>query len=117
MTTSARSERQLRDLTYHPEQFVDPLDSVPAHLLAEKRQWIETPQTVENARRRCRAIRAVNAALQPCVEGRRKELLAQQAQVVHGRRAESLLAWAGIRLLSLSRIDVARILAALLHKT
>ena len=50
------AERQLRDLTYHPEQFVDSSDSVPSNLLAEKRQWIETPQTVENARRRCRAI-------------------------------------------------------------
>jgi hypothetical protein len=111
-----RTERQLRDLTYHPEQFVDPSDSVPSNLLAEKRQWIETPQTVENARRRCRAIRAVNAALQPWVAGRRKEILERHAEAVHRRRAESVLSWREYAFCLYPEATLREFLAALLHK-
>jgi hypothetical protein len=111
------AERQLRDLTYHPEQFVDSSDSVPSNLLAEKRQWIETPQTVENARRRCRAIRAVNAALQPWVEQRRKEILEQQAQAIHRRRVEGVLAWREYAFCLYPESTLHEFLAALLHKT
>ena len=63
--------RELRELTYHPERFLNGSEGAPADLVAEKRRWIDTPQTAENARQRCRAIRQVNAALQPWLEGRR----------------------------------------------
>ena len=35
----------------------------------------------------------MNAALQPWVEQRRKEILEQQAQAIHRRRVEGVLAW------------------------
>ena len=91
--------------------------SVPSNLLADKRRWIETPQTVENARQRCRAIRAVNAALQPWLDDRRQRLLEQQAQDVHRRRAESVLAWREYAFCLYPEATLREFLSGLLHKT
>jgi hypothetical protein len=111
------AERQVRDLTYHPERFLDASADAPADLLAEKRQWIETPQTAENGRQRCRAIRAVNTALQPWLDGQRKRLLEQQAQVIHRRRAESVLAWREYAFCLYPEPTLREFLSGLLHKT
>ncbi len=73
-------------MTYHPEQFLDgvfqPSAGVPGEVLTlvdSKRQWIETPQTVENAKTRCRAIRGINQSLQPWLENLRRQLLDRRA--------------------------------------
>ena len=94
--------RQLRELVYNPERHIDGArDSRkgvlkdPAELIAAKTRWIETPQTPQNARARCRAIRQINRALQPWVEDRRAQLLRRQAQTTRSLRAESILAWRG----------------------
>jgi hypothetical protein len=90
--------QQLRRLTYHPERYLDAADGAaaedrnPAELIAEKARWVKTPQTLQNARRRCRAIRQINQALQPWVDGRRGQLLQLQAQAARALRAEGLLA-------------------------
>ena len=84
-------ERHLRDLAYHPEQSLNGLDGAAAQLVAEKRRWIETPQTVANARQRCRAIREINAALQPRIAQQRQRLLELQTETLHKLGAESIL--------------------------
>ncbi len=110
-------ERELRGLTYHPEQYLDGLADAPADLLADKRRWIETPQTVENARRRCRAIRAGNAALQPWLDDRRKRLQEQQTRVLRRLRAESVLAWREYAFCLYPEPTLRGFLSGLLHKT
>ena len=80
-------------MTYHPEQSLDGAENVAADLIAAKRHWIETPQTAENARQRCHAIREVNAALQPWLADQRQRLLNRQAQTTRRFQAESVLGW------------------------
>ena len=86
-------ERELRELTYHPDSCIIGPESVPADLIAAKRQWIDTPQTRENARQRCQAIRAINAALQSWIDPQRARLLERQAQAARRLHAEEVLAW------------------------
>jgi hypothetical protein len=62
----AAVRRDLRDLAYHPERHLGPLDALPAEvcdLVTEKRRWIDTPPTTALARRRCHGIRAANERL------------------------------------------------------
>ncbi len=88
-----RVEQQLRELAYHPEHHVIPtLDGKAEALVREKRQWIETMPTNETARLRCHKIRGVNAALQPWVAARRRQLSLQREQVVSGLRTQGILA-------------------------
>jgi len=96
---SREIRQQLRRLTYHPERYIDAANgdraenrSYPTELIAEKARWVKTPQTSQNARSRCRAIRRINQALQPWVGGRRGQLLQLQAQASRALRAEELLA-------------------------
>jgi hypothetical protein len=86
-------ERDLRGLTYHPEQYLDGATDAPADLVAAKRHWVETRQTVENARQRCRAIRDTNTALQPCLAPLRQHLSERLAQTRQKLQAESVLGW------------------------
>ncbi len=85
-TPEVRVERQrelkqrLWQLRHHPEGFLDHDGSAGAdcrdeacRLAAEKQSWVETPQTRETARQRCRAIRRVNSALQPHVAELRQQ--------------------------------------------
>jgi hypothetical protein len=81
---------QLRAMTYHPEQFLDGPEA--AELAATKRRWIETPPGRENARQRCRAIRQINAALQPRLQGRRQLLSQREADLSRHLAADSVLA-------------------------
>jgi hypothetical protein len=108
--------RQLRNLTYHPEQCVDGLDDAAADLMAAKRRWIETPQTAKNARRRCQAIREINAALQPRLEDRRQELFELQAQTLHRLQAERVLAWREYAFCLYPESTLREFLWGLLHK-
>jgi hypothetical protein len=93
-------QRQLRELTHHPEKFLDGGDvaqqgaaSDTAALVAEKRQWINTPQTPQNAKSRCQSIRRINRQLQPCVEEQRSRALERQAQVLRALQSKKLLTW------------------------
>ncbi len=93
--TTARVQQQLRNLVYHPETAlkeseiaVDPQLREQAEL---KRRWVETVQTIENGKTRCRAIRSANEAMQPYVEGLRLELLAEGEQILAGIRSERIL--------------------------
>lgn len=61
--------------------------------MADKRRWIDTPQTAANARQRCRAIRQINAALQPWLDDRRGRLLERQAETLRRIQAEEVFAW------------------------
>ena len=90
--------QQLRRLVYHPERYVGAANGDraasrrdPGELIAEKARWVRTPQTLQNARPRCRAIRRINRALQPWVEPRREQLLRQQAETARALRAEAIL--------------------------
>ena len=92
-------QRRLRELTYHPERFVEhAAATVPApvpgaaDLAAAKARWIRTPQTPENARTRFLEIRRINQALQPGVEPERHRLLEELGPLSAGLRAETILA-------------------------
>jgi hypothetical protein len=93
-------DRQLRELSYHPERFIDSVfeqskeipDEVRS-LVNTKRKWIETPQTIENARNRCRAIRGINESLQPWLESQRRQLLDSREKASKQEQAERILSW------------------------
>lgn len=92
-------QRRLRELEYHPERHVDHAAVSPADgqlvdaLISSKRRWIETPQTPDNARERCRAIRAVNESLQSWLVDERRRLLVLRDEATHRTRAEAVLRW------------------------
>jgi hypothetical protein len=89
------SER-LRELEFHPERFIDPAVSNGQaarieDLVAEKRRWIETAATPDNARERCYEIRRINQALQNWLNNQRSELIASRAERSKRLRAEAIL--------------------------
>lgn len=92
-----RLNQRLREIEFHPETFIDraALDSKSAGdvavLVDRKRRWIETAQTKENARERCREIRAVNESLQPFLNGRRTETFAERDRLGQRLAAEQAL--------------------------
>ncbi len=93
-------DRQLRELTYHPEQFLNGLfdrsQDIPGEvrtLVNAKRHWIETPQTIENAKTRCRAIRGANQSLQPWLENLRRQLLDSRDKALKHQQARRILSW------------------------
>jgi hypothetical protein len=88
--------RQLRDLTYHPERFLPASvgeDQEVAALVAAKERWIHAPTTPEGARARWHALRQINAALQPWLSDRRRQLTQLQAQAAEAAQAAKILAW------------------------
>ena len=91
-----QANRLLRDLDYHPERFLDAsaeLAGETAEALAVKRHWLEVAQTPDNARDRCRAIRAANEALARALESQRQAALADRDRCSRRLRAESVLGW------------------------
>jgi hypothetical protein len=93
-------DRQLREMTYHPERFLDGVfdqaHGMPGEvrtLIESKRQWIETPQPIENAKAGCQAIRGVNESLQPWVENLRRQMLEGREKAIERERAERILSW------------------------
>jgi hypothetical protein len=89
------AKRLLRELQYHPERFPPATpDAAEFERQAEaKWRWIETPQTPDNARQRCRAIRAANESMARLLETRRQEALAERERVSRRLRAETVLSW------------------------
>lgn len=93
--------QRIRDLEFHPERFVDRLPAAKAGAAAggdaarwidEKRRWIATPQTPENARARCHAIRQANEALQSAVDPLRLQWTAAADQIAEKRHQAAVLA-------------------------
>ena len=85
-------ESRLRELEFHPERWLDGLNTSVQEKTAEKDRWIATPQTRENARERCQAIRHINEALQPEVARLREKLLVEQDSLRDALKIEKLLA-------------------------
>lgn len=92
-------ERQLRQLEFHPEKYLhrkglsaDDGRRVDEWIRA-KRSWIETPQTHENARQRCRSIRVANESLQPWLADERERLLALRDEAARRSGADAILRW------------------------
>lgn len=86
-------DHALRELTYHPERWLNGSADDPQvqSLVGMKRRWIDTEPSIENARARCRAIREVNAALQPWVSDRREHLQREREIVAGALPGEALL--------------------------
>jgi hypothetical protein len=93
------AERELRELTFHPERFIGPShangaaapDSSPVKWIEEKQRRIREPFSPSEARHRCRAIRHANEALQPWVAERRTAALARARTVERQLRADAIL--------------------------
>jgi hypothetical protein len=92
-------DRQLRDLAFHPERHRgaslghNGRGEEVERLVAEKQQWIRTPQTVENAPARYQAFRRINAALAPAVAAERARLLRLQQQSREVAQRAQILTW------------------------
>ena len=91
---------QLRELEFHPERYVNSQtlqdsdhSEAPTALIADKTDWIRTPQTPENAATRYREIRRINQELQPWVADPRKQLLSELDQTTKSARARTVLSW------------------------
>jgi hypothetical protein len=109
-------ERELRELRYHPERYLDGLGGTAGESVSAKRQWVATPQIAENARLRCQAIRRANAALQPKVADRRQQLERRQAETVRRLHAEGVLAWREYAFCLYPETTLREFLSGLLHK-
>ncbi len=90
--------RELRELSYHPEKYLQAHDlrngdatAGAGALVEEKRRWIGAPVTQQNAYARWNAFRRINHELQPWVAPRRQQLLELQAQTQRALRHEKVL--------------------------
>jgi hypothetical protein len=103
-----RTHQSLRELTYHPERFIDlehngkPCDRCGGHAadrsldvveraVESKRGWIATAKTPANARARHQAIAQANETLQPWVSNRRVQLQETLEQLESQARVEAIL--------------------------
>ncbi len=120
---SRHIRQQLRELEYHPEQYIDgscrsrfaPADG-PSGLIAAKNRWVRTPQTPQNARARCRGIRQINEALQPWVAARRERLQRELAETLGALRTKQILGWREYGFCLYPESTLRRFLARLLPK-
>lgn len=92
-----RVDQLLRELEFHPERGLDLDQNDPTSEQAEARRWVEhkwqwirTATPREQARRRTREIRSANQALQPLVEPRREQLIAERQSMAARLRAEGV---------------------------
>jgi hypothetical protein len=85
-------QRRLRELQYHPEQFVEvDGDGTVAELIAAKRRWVDVRKTPDNANERHRGIVAANAALQPLVAPLREKFAGERDELQRRRRGDAIL--------------------------
>ncbi len=87
---SRRIAAELRSLEYHAEHHLAGEPAAQA-IIEEKRRWITTPKTPDNAAERHRAITQANAALQPLVEPQRQTLRAKEESLADHLRAARVL--------------------------
>jgi hypothetical protein len=96
-TAVGQWEQRLRELQYHPEQYVDFSgttngDSATiAEIVATKRQWLQTPKTGENAHERHVAISRANDKLQPYVASLREQIGQERIETQHRKWGEAIL--------------------------
>ena len=119
-------EKELRELLYHPERHLiatalgatsDAANDVPYAWITHKQRWVETTQTIENAKQRCHAIREANTALQPWVSARREELLQCREIAKRRLRAEDLLTWREYAFCLHPESNLRNFFLEILHKT
>jgi hypothetical protein len=85
-------QRRLRELQYHPEQFVQTNgDGAAAELIAAKRRWIGLQKTPANADERHRGITSANEALQPFVAPLRQQIEWERDELQRRQRGETIL--------------------------
>ena len=96
--------QRLREIEFHPERFLPEsrhAESVPGpnaeprvigDLLREKQRLIAESPTRETARKRCRAIRDINASLQVAMQVERSQTRSHRADVLQALVAEQVLA-------------------------
>jgi hypothetical protein len=87
-------QRRLRELRYHPEQFVQTNGDGSAtaeELIAAKRRWVNLQKTPDNADERHRGIVSANEALQPFVVGQREQIERERDALQQRRRGEGIL--------------------------
>jgi hypothetical protein len=110
-------QHELRAMTYQPERYLTHASHLSEDMIAEKRQWIATPQTAQNAQQRCQAIRRINAALQPWLDDRRERLAARLAETSRRLHAEGILAWREYAFCLYPESTLREFLSGLLHRT
>jgi hypothetical protein len=92
MSDVGQWQRRLRELQYHPEQFVQSNgDGSAAEFVAAKRRWVDLLKTPENAHERHHGIAAANEALQRFVAPLRDEIESERDALQQRRRNESIL--------------------------
>lgn len=90
-------QQRLRELKYHPEQFVETNGatgdhtSAVAEFVAAKRRWIELAKTPDNAAERHRGIETANRRLQPFVAPLREKIERERDELLHRKRGEAIL--------------------------
>jgi hypothetical protein len=95
--TSEQMHAVLRDLAYHPERVLAAATFANGELraaetiIAQKRRWVETEKTAQNAGDRHREIVAANAGLQPFLADERKRLERQIDAANQRSRANRVL--------------------------
>lgn len=83
---------ELRRSIFNPERLLpDDIDAATQTLIDEKRRWLETAKTPENARERHQGITRVNQSLAPLVAERRAELQRQLEQLSRDEHGEGIL--------------------------
>ena len=91
----ATVQHTLRDLEFHPERHLRPLESQPQavrDLVTEKHRWIDTFPTPTLAKRRCREIRATNEKMAAFTLHTRESLLQRLPLLDAAIRARKVLA-------------------------
>jgi hypothetical protein len=90
--------QRLRELRYHPEQFVDGATASEngdaariRDIIASKQRWLTTEQTPANARERHLAIGSANDALQPYVATLRSRIEQERDDIKNRKRGEAIL--------------------------
>jgi hypothetical protein len=89
-------EQRLRELKYHPEQYVDLRASNGeayriARIIEGKQTWLNTPKTIENARERHVAISRANLELQQFVAPLRDRIEQERDDTTNRKRSEAIL--------------------------
>jgi hypothetical protein len=90
-------QQRLRELRYHPEQFVESngvagdKSNLAAELVAAKRRWVEMAKTPQNAAERHRRIVEANDGLQPFVAPLREKIERERDELLQRKRGDAIL--------------------------
>ena len=89
--------QKMRQMIYHPERFLRPDDFSDAErervsaIIAEKRRWVQTPKTPNNAAERHRAITEANRKLGELLAREREHLMQEIAAAEERARDAAIL--------------------------